>query len=36
MTQIRVQSSSMDVYLDGPARDVPGPAIVLGITAAGS
>jgi carboxymethylenebutenolidase len=29
MTKIRVQSSSMDVYLDGPARDVPGPAIVL-------
>ena len=29
MTQISVQDSTMDVYVDGPARSQPGPAIVL-------
>jgi carboxymethylenebutenolidase len=29
MTKIPVQNSTMDVYLDGPARTAPGPAIVL-------
>lgn len=29
MTQIRVQNSTMDVYVDGPARTKPGPAIIL-------
>jgi len=29
MTQIRVQDSAMDVYVDGPARSKPGPAIIL-------
>ena len=29
MTQIRVQDSTMDVYVDGPARKKPGPAIIL-------
>jgi carboxymethylenebutenolidase len=29
ITQIRVQNSTMDVYVDGPARKNPGPAIIL-------
>jgi carboxymethylenebutenolidase len=29
MTQIRVQDSAMDVYVDGPARSKLGPAIIL-------
>jgi carboxymethylenebutenolidase len=29
MTQIRVQDSTMDVYVDGPERRTPGPAIIL-------
>lgn len=29
MTQIRVQNSTMDVYVDGPERKAPGPAIIL-------
>jgi carboxymethylenebutenolidase len=29
MTQVRVQDSMMDVYVDGPARKKPGPAIIL-------
>ena len=29
MVQIRVQNSAMDVYVDGPARNKPGPAIIL-------
>jgi carboxymethylenebutenolidase len=29
MVTIRVQNSTMDVYLDAPARQAPGPAIVL-------
>jgi len=29
MAQIRVQDSTMDVYVDGPERKTPGPAIIL-------
>ena len=29
MTQIRVQNSTMDVYVDEPARTNPGPAVIL-------
>lgn len=29
MTQIRVQNSTMDVYVDGPARTKPGPGIIV-------
>jgi carboxymethylenebutenolidase len=29
MTQVRVQNSTMDVYVDGPARDKRSPAIIL-------
>ena len=29
MAQVRVQNSTMDVYVDGPARKTPSPAIIL-------
>ena len=29
MTQVRVQDSTMDVYVDGPAGKTPSPAIIL-------